>query len=259
MRPYKCVLALAALLLFGLVAIDFRTAAALGGQRAALLRGRREDAYAWLTGQGTGFRIWEYSDLYDDAEFLHTFSLAYNHTPRFGGYYDNGAPRRQWQLYKWAKPERGATPADAAALGTALRLSSVRYVLVHRRLGTYDEALAMTQKMGLVRGVASRARHHSGRHGLAADGPGLWPGGVCNRRHWLTATSLRRLSAPTSHSSPARAPRQPGWPGERALLLLPPRWRRPSRAPRPSGSRCRRARPAPASWCWPNRGTRTGA
>lgn len=75
----------------------------------------------------------------------------YNQTPRFGGYYDNGATTAQWRLYKWAKPERGLTPsANIEALQTALHVSSVRYVLVHKRIATYDLALAQMREAGFT-------------------------------------------------------------------------------------------------------------
>jgi hypothetical protein len=142
-------LALAGLLLLILVGADYRTASAAVVSLPSYFQSDELDAYQWLNAQGDGFRLWEFTDLYDDAEFLHTFSLAYNQTPRFGGYYDNGATQAQWHLYKWAKPERGRTPAvDAVALRTALRLSSVRYVLVHRRIGAFDDAMALLRDIG---------------------------------------------------------------------------------------------------------------
>lgn len=138
---------LAALLLTGALAIDYRTAGAAVASVDSYFAADEIEAYRWLTAKGAGFRIWEYSDLYDDAEFLHTFSIAYNQTPRFGGYYDNGATGAQWRLYKWAKPERGKS-YDAHALRTALRVSSVRYVLVHKRIGSFDEALSRLHSIG---------------------------------------------------------------------------------------------------------------
>ncbi len=140
---------LAALLLATLVMVDFRLVSGAVVDVPGYFADDELAAYAWLAEQGEGYRIWEYSDLYDDAEYLHTYSLVYNQTPRFGGYYDNGATRAQWRLYKWAKPERGRGAAvDKDALRTALRLSSVRYVLVHRRVATHVEAVAVLKEIG---------------------------------------------------------------------------------------------------------------
>lgn len=140
---------LAGLLLIVLIAIDFRTTSTAVASVPRYFADDEIAAYRWLTDQGEGFRIWEYSDLYDDAEFLHTFSIAYNQTPRFGGYYDNGATAYQWRLYKWAKPERGRS-YDSAALRTALQVSAVRFVLVHRRVATFDEAIARLKQIGFA-------------------------------------------------------------------------------------------------------------
>ncbi len=150
-RQHEARLVLAGLLLFLLVAVDFRTASAAVVTMPSYFESDEIDAYSWLSAQGSGFRIWEYSDLYDDNEFLHTFSLAYNQTPRFGGYYDNGATTAQWRLYKWAKPERGLTPSvNIEALETALHVSSVRYVLVHKRIATSEQALYQMRQAGFA-------------------------------------------------------------------------------------------------------------
>ena len=142
-------MALAALLLVLLVVVDFRLTSNAVVDVRSYFAADELRAYQWLSQQGDGFRVWEYSDLYDDAEYLHTYSIAYNQTPRFGGYYDNGATRAQWRLYKWAKPERGRdAPVDETALRTALRLSAVRYVLVHARTATRADALRVLQDIG---------------------------------------------------------------------------------------------------------------
>ncbi len=136
------------LLLVGAIATDYR----LGGNAVTNLPRYFEvdevQAYRWLSAQGSGFRIWEYTDRYDDAEFLHTFSLAYNQIPRFGGYFDNGATAAQWRLYKWGKPEHGLDDLDEEQLRTALKLSSVRYLLLHRRVWSYDQVMQIAPRLG---------------------------------------------------------------------------------------------------------------
>lgn len=156
-RVQTATIILAVLLLLGLIATDYRTANAAIVSVPAYFQADELNAYRWLNSQGGGFRVWEYSDLYDDAEFLYTFSVAYNQTPRFGGYYDNGAPRAQWALYKWAKPERGVT-SSPESLGVALRLSSVRYVLVHTRTVTFDQAVSTMKEAGFDK-VAWQSAH----------------------------------------------------------------------------------------------------
>lgn len=103
-----------------------------------------QEAYAWVQGQEGDFRVWEFPQDHRD-EYLFTYSLPAMPRPRFGGYFDNGAPLSMWNLAMAATYPPGALHP---LTGPALRLYSTRLVLLRRDRQNYAEALAGLRDLG---------------------------------------------------------------------------------------------------------------
>ena len=84
------------------------------------------EAYRWIKDQGGDFRLWEFA-YWPRQVYRYTYSVRYTDIPRWGGYFDNGAPLPTWQLFFTAFPEveKQLSPLSDAALD----LASVRYAL----------------------------------------------------------------------------------------------------------------------------------
>lgn len=102
------------------------------------------EAYAWVQAQGGDFRVWEFPQDHRD-EYLFTYSLPALPRPRFGGYFDNGAPLHMWNLAMAATYPPGVLHP---LTGPALRLYSTRFVLLRRDRENYPQALAGLQGLG---------------------------------------------------------------------------------------------------------------
>ncbi len=103
-----------------------------------------QEAYAWVQAQEGDFRVWEFPQDHRD-EYLFTYSLPAMPRPRFGGYFDNGAPLHMWNLAMASTYPPGALHP---LTGPALRLYSTRFVLLRRDRAGYAEALAGLQDLG---------------------------------------------------------------------------------------------------------------
>ncbi|MGQ9567866.1 MAG: hypothetical protein ACUVWW_07420 [Anaerolineae bacterium] len=103
-----------------------------------------QEAYAWVQGQEGDFRVWEFPQDHRD-EYLFTYSLPAMPRPRFGGYFDNGAPLSMWNLAMAATYPPGALHP---LTGPALRLYSTRFVLLRQDRQNYAEALAGLRNLG---------------------------------------------------------------------------------------------------------------
>jgi len=102
------------------------------------------EAYHWVDAQSGDFRVWEFPEDHRD-EYLFTYSLPDMPRPRFGGYFDNGAPLHMWHLAMGATYPPGALHPLTSP---ALRLYSTRYVLLRRDRANYAEALAGLDALG---------------------------------------------------------------------------------------------------------------
>ena len=107
------------------------------------------ETYRWINSQGDDFRFWEYSGGVRQS-FRYSYSIKYIQVPRFGGYFDNGAPVYAWLLHMRAFPppypylQFYFSPfAD-----TALDLAGVRYALFHPHEDFHSETLAKLKALG---------------------------------------------------------------------------------------------------------------
>ncbi|NLE76105.1 MAG: hypothetical protein GX605_05065 [Chloroflexi bacterium] len=112
--------------------------------RPAYFSADEQEAYAWVQGQEGDFRVWELPQDHRD-EYLFTYSLAHLPRPRFGGYFDNGAPLHMWGLAM----EATYPPGEVHALTVpALRLYGTRYVLLRQDRRNYAAAAEALQAAG---------------------------------------------------------------------------------------------------------------
>ena len=103
-----------------------------------------QEAYAWVQAQEGDFRVWEFPRDHRD-EYLFTYSLPAMPRPRFGGYFDNGAPLHMWNLAMAATYPPGVLHP---LTGPALRLYSTRFILLRQGRADFAEALAGFQALG---------------------------------------------------------------------------------------------------------------
>lgn len=124
-------------LILAILVVDFRPAGGVFRAKESYFTRDEQAAYAFLTQQGDGWRLWEPASQ-NPVRYAASYSLPLAPVPRFAGHWVEGTPIHTWELLDWGDHR------------VALDILSVRYAMLRKDDPQYATLRAEAEQAGFA-------------------------------------------------------------------------------------------------------------